>query len=314
MNRKLFLLLAFAALSSALVLSNSANITSAQNPSDIAFERADPRAAFSCGTRHPDELTARLIEDAVNRFRANRMAEAGSAERNGTVNVDVYFHVITDTAGRGNVSDVQIREQIKVLNDSFSGLTGGANTIYRFTLTDTDRTANNSWFTATNGTSAERQMKTALRQGGAADLNFYTNNPGGGLLGWATFPSSYASDPVMDGVVCLYSSLPGGGATNYNGGDTGTHEVGHWVGLYHTFQGGCARSETSGGDYVSDTPAERSSASGCPTGRDSCTGSRYPGSDPVENFMDYTYDSCMYEFTQGQAARADSLTLQYRGL
>ena len=251
-----------------------------------------------------------MIEDANNHFRDNQRTSGGASERTGTVNVNVYFHVITNTSGAGNLTDAQIANQIQILNDAFGGVTGGANTLYRFTLVSTDRTANNTWFTATNGTTAERQMKTALHQGGAAYLNFYSNGMGRGLLGSATFPWGYANDPVMDGVVCLYSSLPGGSTANYNEGDTATHEVGHWVGLYHTFQNGCS----STGDYVDDTAAERSDANGCPVGRDTCTGKRFPGVDPIYNFMDYTYDSCMFEFTAGQAARADSLTLQYRGL
>jgi hypothetical protein len=240
--------------------------------------------------------------DAKGRTNVRTPRLGARASQAGTVNV--YFHVINQGSGiaNGDVPDSQINDQIAALNAAFAG--SGTT----FVLAGTTRTTNATWYTAGPGSKAEAQMKAALRQGSADDLNVYSNNPSGGYLGWATFPWRYSSRPLDDGIVVLFASLPGGSAVPYNEGDTATHEVGHWMGLYHTFQGGCSRTN----DYVSDTPAERSPAYGCPEGRNSCTGSRYPGLDPIHNFMDYTDDACMYEFTAGQRSRMSSMWATYR--
>jgi len=274
-----------------------------------------------CATRHVDDIEGRKVHDLLLRFQAGRSGGSGGTDGTSTdgaasqrtagpATINVYFHVINKGSGiaNGDVPDSMLDAQIKVLNDSFDGgaTTGVASTPFRFVKAGVEYKTNDAWFNAGPGSQAEREMKQALHQGDCKALNIYTNN-GGGYLGWATFPWNCASRPKDDGVVVLYSSLPGGSAVPYDEGDTATHEVGHWLGLYHTFQGGCSKS----GDYISDTPAERSPAYGCPVNRNTC---KAPGLDPIENFMDYTDDPCMDRFTAGQSSRMDSLSLQYRGL
>jgi hypothetical protein len=218
--------------------------------------------------------------------------------------VNVYFHVIYDEIGiaNGDVPLAQITDQITVLNNAF------APSGWSFSLADVDRTNNALWFTMSPGSPAEAQAKAALRRGSADDLNIYTANPGGGSLGSATWPWAYSQNPVADGVVLLFSTLPGGTAQPYNEGHTATHMVGHWMGLFHTFQGGCPPGR--GGDSVDDTPAENVPAFGCPLGVDSCPG--ISGQDPVQNFMDFTDDACKNHFTSGQDDRMDRVFSTYR--
>lgn len=269
----------------------------------------EARAAHGGNRRDGNELTpaqAQALEAGFTKALAAKgltKAPNGTARKAGgaaafqAVTINVYMHIIT-SGSAGQVSSSQINSQMNVLNNAYAG------TGFSFRLAGTDTTNNSSWYNLSSGSSAERAMKTSLRKGSMDDLNVYTANLSGGLLGWATFPKS-SYDP-MDGVVLLTGSLPGGSSAPYNQGDTGTHEVGHWAGLYHTFQGGCNGS----GDYVNDTPAEASPAYGCPTGRDSCTSK--PGLDPIRNFMDYTDDSCMNSFTQGQTTRMQNFWATYR--
>ncbi len=271
----------------------------------FASKAAFIAAGLRCGAPHIDDIRANEIDMEIAPRMAKRingrLSPLDMNARGGVINV--YWHVITSSGGQGAPTAQQINSQIAVLNAAY--VTSG----FTFTLAGTTVTANDAWFTAGPGTTAERQMKQALRVGSAATLNIYSSNPGGGLLGWATFPSDSQRAPSSDGVVILYSSVPGGSAAPYNLGDTGTHEVGHWMGLYHTFQGGCKKAANQG-DIVLDTPAERSAAFGCPVGRDSCT--NIAGLDPITNFMDYTDDACMDRFSTGQDDRMNASWTTYR--
>ena len=264
----------------------------------------------------PDGARSRYIHDAAEApahdplsrwLRLHPRTAAPATVEGASVTIRVAFHVINSGASlaEGNVPGSQIRAQIDVLNASYGGSTGGAATSFRFSLASIDRTTNSRWFNLRRDSRNERAMKERLRVGGARTLNIYTADLARKLLGWATFPWEYRRDPVGDGLAILFSSLPGGAAAPYNQGDTTTHEVGHWLGLLHTFEGGC----TTPGDHVGDTPAEASPAYRCPVGRDTCSAA---GRDPVTNFMDYSDDACMFAFTRGQGSRMSEAWSAYR--
>jgi Pregnancy-associated plasma protein-A len=269
-------------------------------------QQAFVEAGRRCPVKDGDSITE-------ERIRAGISGVAITALAPGSVTILVNFHMIqrdgtAGVSGTGYVPLSWVNAQMKVLNDAYAGLGPGgtgANTPFRFELARVDYYVNSSWYNAAPGTTAEAQMKSSLRVGDAKRLNIYTNS-GAGYLGYATFPSSYASNPIDDGVVVYWATLPGSDFDPYHLGDTVTHEVGHWMGLYHTFQGGC----NGNGDFVSDTPAERSPAYGCPVEQDSCRNST--GVDPIMNFMDYTDDSCMFQFTTGQTTRMDTMYTMFR--
>jgi Pregnancy-associated plasma protein-A len=252
--------------------------------------------------RQEPELTARQVRameaDLQRRIEANpRLADMARA--GDPIRIPVAVHSIKTRKAGSGIGPKRIRKMIDITNRAFRG---GQNrdafdTNFRFRLVSIDHTVNKRWYHVGYGTKAERNMKRALHVGGAKTLNVYLAKLGGGLLGWATFPQHYKNRKKMDGVVINQDSLKGGSVPLYNLGDTVPHEVGHWLGLYHTFQGGCGPL----GDRVTDTPAEGGPEFECTTDRDTCAGKE--GLDPIHNFMDYSADACMYMFTRGQNER-----------
>jgi len=252
--------------------------------------------------------SAEVVAASEQRFNDNVVASILSQDTFSDQVIDVHFHVVHsgDALNQGFVPDSQVAEQIAVLNNDFR------DTGLSFNLVNTTRTLSPEWFiNATFFSEEQDAMKRELRVGGPKELNVWSVGFGGedwgGLLGYATFPSDYEAFPWDDGIVVLYSSLPGGTTVPFDRGQTVTHEVGHWVGLYHVFQGEC----DDEGDIVEDTPPQFWPTIGCPESQDSCPN---PGLDSIHNFMDYSDDICMTEFTPGQVVRMRAQIATFRGI
>nr|PZN39622.1 MAG: zinc metalloprotease [Actinomycetota bacterium] len=267
----------------------------------------------SCGPRHALRVAARGLEPyapsaaEIERMETDFRRRLAAVERSKPrrraprIIVQTWVHVIT-AKGTG-ASTAAVKQQLATLNAAYGGRLGGADTGVRFRLAGITRTENAEWFR--DPLAHEEALKRALRRGGPETLNLYLAEPGEVVLGYSTYPYQYAAAPVLDGVVIDWRTLPGGTIPHFDRGMTGVHEIGHWLGLLHTFENGCEEP----GDYVDDTPPEAVATNGCPRHKDTCPA---PGEDPVHNFMDYSHDRCMTHFTPGQAARIRQMWLAYR--
>ncbi|KAK6522754.1 hypothetical protein TWF281_002190 [Arthrobotrys megalospora] len=269
---------------------------------------AEGLAVRRCGTEDPpvELIEKAILFKAMTKFKAGPSSKPVEEPVPRTQTVPLHIHNVyaNQTRDQGYITDEDVQNQFKVMNENF------APTGVTFDLKTVTHTEDRAWALSGRGSTAELTMKKTLRKGGYGDLNIYIRPLRGGLLGYCTFPETITegSDKFfLDGCDVLFSSVPGGATVPYNEGKTATHEVGHWFGLFHTFQGGC-----SGGDLVDDTPAQGSATSGCPIGKDTCRGDQYPGLDPIHNYMDYSDDPCMTEFTPGQTVRLYQMFDQYR--
>ncbi|KAB2571059.1 Peptidase M43 pregnancy-associated plasma-A [Lasiodiplodia theobromae] len=262
-----------------------------------AFAQQRPR----CGTGEPSEAQLEVAHEMGLREAALRQSGL-SARQSGTITVDTWFHVVSagSSVAQGNVSEQQLADQLEVLNAQYAPY--GVS----FNLVGTTRTVNSGWA----GDSNELAMKRSLRKGDYKTMNVYFQRSlQQNALGYAYFPDNVSEgtqDFYLDGVSVMASSVPGGSEEPYNLGVTATHEAGHWLGLYHPFQGGCS----GVGDEIDDTPAQSGYEFGCPVGRDSCPND--PGDDPVHNYMGYSDDACLTEFTPNQETRIHNMWARFR--
>ena len=272
----------------------------------------------------------KLMEDVEQFIQRNQHLNTGM--RNTVATIPVVVHVVWKRQNQ-NVSDAQIQTQIDVLNEDFrrlnadasntpSGFLGvAADSEIEFCLASVDPNGN-----ATTGITRTKTRKASfsyINDGVKFDatdgknawpytdyLNLWVCNLGNSLLGYAQFPNGGPGN--TDGVVIDYAyfGTTGTATAPYNLGRTATHEVGHWLNLYHVWGDGpgCSSGTASLScscsydDLVGDTPNHGRANYGCVTGQVSCGSTDMP-----ENYMDYSYDNCMNLFTTGQKNRMRTL-------
>lgn len=287
-----------------------------------------------CGSNdHWHQLTQQQPELIQNRLHIEQQTAMYSndpilnAKKRNVITIPVVVHVVYNTATQ-NISDAQILSQIAILNQDFRRLNPDFNSTpipfqavsadcqFEFVLARRDPNGDSTtgitrtYTPVSTFTLNDNVKKTNM---GGKDpwpstdyLNIWVCRLANGMLGYAQFPGGPA---LTDGVVCSFRAFGNTGAVlpPYNKGRTCTHEVGHWLNLFHIW--GDDGGSCNGSDLVNDTPNQASENYGCPSyPKLSCNNG--PHGEMFVNYMDYTDDACMSMFTAGQKMRMDVLFLQ----
>lgn len=308
------------------------------------FGFANAQSTEPCGT---DILYTKLLATRPAIKTLEQKADAAVTsfkptfnKANGIIYIPVVFHVIHQD-GPENISQEQIMNQIDILNEDFRKKNGtpgfnispvGTDMQIEFRLAQYDpngkkhdgiiRIKNAATENANDDVKELSYWNSAqyLNIWVVSSINLGLGTPTGGtVLGYAQFPWLQSSLPTTDGIV-IRSDQVGviGSGQLSQGGRTLTHEIGHWIGLFHTFQGGCAGGTSSNcasqGDRVCDTPPVSAANFGCDTTKNTCNNDVPDLPDQVRNYMDYSDGTCMNMYTEGQKARAYSNLLQFRNV
>jgi hypothetical protein len=266
-------------------------------------------------------ITASICAFAKKDVPCNSSIQFKTTSNTGIINIPVVVHIIYNTAQQ-NISEAQVASQIEVLNKDYSAtnddrknipsyyasLAGAAG--FKFQLASVDPSGYLTTGIVRKQTSIkifgtdDRIKNSAIGGDDAWDRNKYLNiwvgNLAGGLLGYT---STVGCAPEKDGVVIQYTAFGtfAGVSAPFNLGRTTTHEVGHWLNLIHIWGDAYC-----GDDQVDDTPKQRASNRGMPTGEKFTCDITGHG-DMYMNFMDLTDDAGMFMFTQGQCKRMRAL-------
>lgn len=259
-----------------------------------------------CGTESPSRTVAA-------QYRAELSAAHLTPHAKDLKPIPIALHVIWD-GKRGKLTQGQVDTLINNINWAYQ------DTPFQFYIARLDLTKNASWFNNCNSNTRNNMaMKKRLARDSRYYINIYSCNPydpsvppGLYVLGLSTLPFQYPNGSYLHGILVHPNAFPGG-APDQPYGLTTAHEIGHYLGLFHTFE---SHFNASGdpcddpGDFIADTPTQNGPTFACPASTDSCPA--LPGNDDVPNFMNYSTDECMNHFTPNQIGTMIVATATYR--